>query len=597
MAVKGGFYIIEVNGGGIKMKRIIFIGIFIIITFSISSLIFLNAQWAISYGSYEPDTGYSVQETSDGGYIIVGFTESFGAGKADIWILKLNSDGEIEWQKTYGGDFGDEAYSIQQTIDGGYIVGGITESFGKGKKDFWVLKLSSSGTIEWQKTYGGSGNDIARAIQQTSDGGYIITGLTESFGAGDYDIWILKLSPNGNIEWQKTYGDDSVNASCSIQQTNDGGYIVAGYTIVSNTHDMWVLKLSSSGNIEWQKTYGGNKVDSAISIRQTNDGGYIVAGFTESFGAGGKDIWILKLNPDGEIEWQKTYGSYYNDVATSIQQTNDGGYIIGGSTENVFIRGIYGKANFLILKLTPLGDIEWQKIYGGQREDRVLSIQQTMLGEYIVAGYTSSYGSGWADFWVLQLSSQGDIDPSCGFIRNFNAVDLDTSISPLNTKIFPVNTSIIPIRPIFPQKIQMWSQMCCVEPLKRRKLLYIDDSPWRKKMGKITKKYNLLILLLIFILIFGIEKSQASSNKKSKKWLNRVSIYGGINCISEKGSESDYIRGENDFPVTPSHTTLALGLAYNHYLFSKLGLELNFQNNRNTTVAVSYTHLTLPTKA
>jgi hypothetical protein len=233
--------------------------------------------------------------------------------------LKLDANGNVQWQKTYGGTYDDYANSIQQTSDGGYIVAGRTYSFGAGYADVWVLKLDASGNVQWQKTYGGTYDDYANSIQQTSDGGYIVAGVTKSFRAGNADVWVLKLDASGNVQWQKIYGyepgdfipysrNDSAN---SIQQTSDGGYIVASYGNFGlySTVRSEVLKLDASGNVQWQKIYGyepGNFIsysrnDSANSIQQTSDGGYIVAGVTKSFGAGNADVWVLKLDSNGKI--------------------------------------------------------------------------------------------------------------------------------------------------------------------------------------------------------------------------------------------------------------------------------------------------------
>jgi hypothetical protein len=206
-------------------------------------------------------------------------------------------------QKTYGGENLDEAHSIQQTSEGGYIVAGQTSSFGAGSDDFWVLKLDVTGNVTWQKTYGGQYSDEARSIQQTSGGGYIVAGETGSFGAGLENFWVLKLDVTGNVTWQKTYGGDILDEARSIQQTSEGGYIVAGWTLSfgAGDYDFWVLKLYSNGNVTWQKTYGGGGVDIAMSIQQTSSGDYIVAGQTWSFGAGDCDAWVLKLDANGSI--------------------------------------------------------------------------------------------------------------------------------------------------------------------------------------------------------------------------------------------------------------------------------------------------------
>jgi uncharacterized delta-60 repeat protein len=410
----------------------------------------LNAQWARTYGGSDSDHVRSIQQTSDGGYIVAGGTESFGAGDVDIWVLKLTSIGTVDWQHTYGGSDGDWDNSIQQTIDGGYIVAGNTYSFGAGDVDIWVLKLTSTGAINWQHTYGGSGSDKVDSIQQTNDGGYIVAGYTASFGAGGGDIWVLKLTSTGTVDWQHTYGGIDGDWANSIQQTSDGGYIVAGNTdsFGAGDGDIWVLKLTSTGAINWQHMYehpyGGSSGDRAYSIQQTSDGGYIVAGSTEYFfpleeDQWNRDIWVLKLTSTGAIDWQQTYGAGNDDRARSIQQTNDGGYIVAGSGAG---------SDILVLKLSSTGAIEWQQTYGRRHGDEARSIQQTNDGGYIVAGNTFSFnafGYGHYDFWVLKLLSDGDIDPSCGFKGTSNASVLSTSVYPEDTFITPEDTYVTPL--------------------------------------------------------------------------------------------------------------------------------------------------------
>jgi len=365
--------------------------------------------WAKTYGGDSDDFAYSIQETSDGGYIFAGEAGSFGAGGYDVWVLKLDSAGNVAWQKTYGGDSVDFAYSIQQTSDGGYIVAGETWSFGPGNYDVWVLKLDSDGNVTWQRTYGGVGDDSAYSIQQTSDGGYIVAGETGSFGAGLPNVWVLKLDSDGNVTWQKTYGGVGDDFAFSIQQISGGGYIVAGNTLSfgAGSCDVWVLKLDSDGNVTWEKTYGGQYIDGARSIEQTSEGGYIVAGETDSFGAGLEDYWVLKLDSAGNVTWQKTYGGAGDDSTYSIQETSGGGYTVAGRTESFGA----GSADVWVLKLDSAGNVTWQKTYGADSHDYANCIQQ-ISGGYIVAGRTESFGAGLRDIWVLKLDSTGSI-PDC----------------------------------------------------------------------------------------------------------------------------------------------------------------------------------------
>ena len=398
-------------------------------------------EWAVTYGGSNYDEAFTIQETDDGGYIVAGWTASFGAGSADFWILKLNDSGNVEWQKTYGGSGWDGANCIQQTNDGGYVVAGCTCSFGAGLEDVWVLKLDENGNVEWQKTYGGSYWDWATSIQQTDDGGYVVAGYTCSFGVGLEDVWILKLDENGNVEWQKTYGGSNDDVAKSIQQTSDGGYIVAGVTgsFGAGLEDVWVLKLDEDGNVEWQKTYGGSWSDWAESIQQTDDGGYIVAGGTYSF-AGLEDVWVLKLDENGSVEWQKTYGGSDHDWAGSIQQTSDGGYIVAGVT------GSFGACDWdvWVLKLNDSGNVEWQKTYGGSDLDGAWSIQQTDDGGYIVAGGTDSFRAGDWNVWVLKLDEDGDI-PGCNIVGESDAVVTTPYVEVTNTNAIVQETHAIVI--------------------------------------------------------------------------------------------------------------------------------------------------------
>ncbi|MGB4230489.1 MAG: hypothetical protein WBJ63_08040, partial [Bacteroidales bacterium] len=328
----------------------------------------------------------------------------------------------IQWKKCLGGTGDDRANYIKQTSDGGFIIAGQTNSNNgdvsgnHGGYDSWIVKLSNSGDIEWKKCLGGNGTDVSTSIQQTNDGGFIVAGYTSSNDSnvsgnhGGYDYWIVKLSNSGDIEWQKCLGGENDDRANSIQQTNDGGYIVAGrsasiYGDVSGNHcgyDYWIVKLNSLGDIEWQKCLGGNGPEVSTSIQQTNDGGYIVAGYTFSNNSdvsgnhGGDDYWIVKLNNSGDIEWRKCYGGTHDDYAKCIQQTNDGGFIVAGYTlsNDGDVSGNHDSNGTYyegwIVKLNNSGDIEWQKCLGGTNDDYATYIQQTNDGGFIVAGYTSS---------------------------------------------------------------------------------------------------------------------------------------------------------------------------------------------------------------
>jgi len=411
---------------------------------------YAQSTWAHAYGGSSSDYAYSIQQTSDGGYIVAGYTTSSGAGGYDFLIVKLDSFGIVTWQKTYGSSYDDIAYSIQQTSDGGYIVAGYQGGSGPGLHDYWILKLDSFGNVTWQKTYGGLIVDIAYSIQQTSDGGYIVAGVSASLTYFSQEFWILKLDSFGDITWQKTYGGSLSEYSYadSIHQTGDGGYIVAGSTdsFGAGNYDFWVLKLDSSGNVIWQKTYGGSSYDFGESIQQTSDGGYIVAGSTDSFGAGNYDFWVLKLDSSGNAIWQKTYGGWKADWARSIKQTSDGGFIVAGYT------GSFGGGNndYWILKLDSSGGAIWQKTYGGSNNDDAYSIQQTSDGGYIVAGATNSFGIGNFDLWILKINADGTMSTSCTFINDIGVNAVNSSKTPANTNAVISSLSLTVENPEIP---------------------------------------------------------------------------------------------------------------------------------------------------
>ena len=409
-----------------------------------------EAGWLTAYGGTGVDSAYSVQQTTDGGYIVTGTTSSYGAGSGDVWVLKLDEDGNVTWQKTYGGSGGREwANSIQQTPDGGYIMAGMTASFGAGSEDVWVLKLDKDGNVTWQKTYGGATSwDYANSVQQTSDGGYIVAGFTRSFGAGNGDAWVLKLDADGAVVWQKTYGGAESDTAGFAQEITGGGYIVAGYTRSSGAGegDAWVLKLDADGNVIWQKTYGGTGNDFATFARQTTDGGYIVGAGTASSGAGEGDAWVLKLDADGNVIWQKTYGGADDDNINSIQQTTDGGYVVAGSTKS-FGRGL---DDAWVFKLDGNGNVTWQKVYGASDSDAVFSIQQTTDGGYIVGGSSNNFGAGAQAALLMKLDGRGSTG-SCPFEKSSTAKAANTSVTGTVTSVVPdtplvltSNTSVVP---------------------------------------------------------------------------------------------------------------------------------------------------------
>ncbi len=363
--------------------------------------------WTKTYGGSDDDWGCSVQQTQDGGYIIAGGTWSFGAGGYDVYLIKTDANGNVEWTKTYGGSSYDCGFSVQQTKDGGFIIAGYTCSFGAGYADVYLIKTDAYGNVEWTKTYGGSDYDFGYSVQQTQDGGYIIAGKTCSFGAGGYDVYLIKTDANGNVEWTKTYGGGSDDCGFSAQQAQDGGFIIAGgtWSFGAGGYDVYLIKTDANGNVEWTKTYGGSSYDCGFSVQQTKDGGFIIAGYTCSFGAGYADVYLIKTDAYGNVEWTKTYGGSSYDYGKSVQQTQDGGFIIAGYTCSFGAGG----ADVYLIKTDANGNVEWTKTYGGSDEDYGFSVQQTQDDGYIIAGRTYSFGAGGEDVYLIKTDANGNV--------------------------------------------------------------------------------------------------------------------------------------------------------------------------------------------
>jgi len=272
-------------------------------TFGISDVLLIKTdtngveQWNTTFGATKFDAGYSVQQTTDGGYVIAGaYTYVPPPGDYDAWLIKTDASGIQQWDKKFGSGFSDYAYSVQQTTDGGYILAGSTNPT-NANDDVYLIKTDSSGNAVWTKTFGGANNDIGQSVKQTTDGGYIITGWTDSFGAGNTDVYLIKTDASGNAAWTKTYGGVNFEDSRSVWQTIDGGYIIVGSTnsFGAGLNDIYLIKTDSSGNKQWDNTYGGSQNDFGYCTQQTADSGYIIAGDTSSYGTGSTDVWLIKL--------------------------------------------------------------------------------------------------------------------------------------------------------------------------------------------------------------------------------------------------------------------------------------------------------------
>jgi len=359
------------------------------------------------FGGTDSDYGTSVVQTTDGGYTITGITYSYGAGIDDVYLIKTDSVGDTLWTRTFGGSDLDYGRSGVQTTDGGYIVTGGTTSYGAGDHDVYLIKTDSNGDTLWTRTFGGFDLDWSSSVAQSSDLGYIITGATYSYGAGFDDVYLIKTDSNGDALWTRTFGGTGSEYGTSVCQTTDEGYIITGGTASygASDHDVYLIKTDSVGDTLWTRTFGGIDYDYGTSVVQTTDGGYVITGGTQSYGAGSGDVYLIKTDSNGDTLWTRTFGGIYNDWGSSVTQCSDLGYIITSRTES------YGAGSYdvYLIKTDSTGDTLWTRTFGGINDDWGSSVAQCSDLGYIVTGWTESYGAGSYDVYLIKTDSLGNV--------------------------------------------------------------------------------------------------------------------------------------------------------------------------------------------
>ncbi len=388
----------------IIMKKITYIIILILFSSRIlSAQTVPDTAWTQMYSGGLFDWAWQVQQTTDGGYIMVGDTESAGAGSFDIGVIKTDENGVTEWSKTYGGTSEDRGQSIQLTTDGGYIIAGTTASYGVGSYDIWLIKIDSEGNELWSKTFGGTSWDWGYYVEQTADGGYIITGCKDPGIYSIWDIYLIKTDSEGNTMWTKTFGGDSYDVGHCVKQTTDGGYIITGYTYSSGagSSDMWLIKTDGNGNEEWDNTFGSTEPEHGYSVVQSGEE-YIVAGYTKSYGEGDYDVWLVKTDNLGNEIWSQTYGGPDDDRSFAIQHTSDNNFVVAGFTES------FGAGNYdmWLLKIDNAGDTLWTKTIGDDNLNRARSVVQTTDGGYILTGDTYIYEQGEYNYYLVKINPE-----------------------------------------------------------------------------------------------------------------------------------------------------------------------------------------------
>ncbi len=365
-------------------------------------------RWAWTYGESGADFATSVQRLEDG-YLGAGYTNSYGSGKQDGWVWRLDEQGSSRWQKVYGGAEDDDFLAAALAADGGMVAAGSTLSFGVIGQDAWAMRLDAAGESVWQYAYGGVGNEAAQAIWPTVDGGYVLAGSSSSGSAGGADGWVWRLDAAGDIVWQFVYGGPAVDEFQAVTATTDGGFVVAGETwsFGAALSDGWLLKLDGSGGVVWQKRYGDLLADGWLALQAAADGGVIVAGYTDSVGTGGQDAWVMRLDAAGDALWQMAYGGVDADRAEALLTLADGSYLVAGVTESFGA----GHEDAWVLRLDDGGKIVWQKTYGGSLAGDVASaITAAPAGGAVFAGHTFSFGAGEVDAWGVRLDGQGLAD-------------------------------------------------------------------------------------------------------------------------------------------------------------------------------------------
>ena len=355
-------------------------------------------EWNRTYGGPYGDGAWSLQGTRDGGYVMAGYTSSLGQS-SDLWLIKVDSLGEEQWDKVFGGSGEDVGYSVSQTRDGGYVVAGTTKSYGMGSEYLWLLRTDSNGTKLWDRTFGGfvsSSGDGAWSVNELKDGGYIITGYTKSFGAGAKDLWLVKTDFQGKNLWDRTFGGSKDDVGMSVVQTRDDGYAVTGRTASygSGKDDIWLIKTDSDGKEQWNRTYGGTEDDVGLQVLETLDG-YIITGRTESEGVIEK-AFLLKTDLKGKKQWEKVYEKDSSSI--SVQQTSDGGFVLAGHIESK-----ESGRDAWLAKTDASGEEQWSVNLGGPGQDMATSVVESRDGGYAVAGITNSYGAGAEDAWLVKV--------------------------------------------------------------------------------------------------------------------------------------------------------------------------------------------------
>jgi hypothetical protein len=362
-----------------------------------------------SFGGDNAELGSSVQQTSDGGYILLGSTKSFGKGEFDFYLIKTNEYGEKLWSKTFGGGLDDFGESVRQTLDGGYILLGTTYSFAEGKIDMYLIKTDEKGNEMWSKAYGGPGRQRGYCVQRASDGGYILLGDTSKpFGEGGCDMFLVKTDSSGVEQWNNSFDGNVYDYGYSVQEAFDDGYMLLGYSEKLNRvgSNLFLIKANERGRKKWNMSLKGTSSYYGYSIDKTNDNGYILIGSTYLENI--EQVYLLKIDKNGKKLWSKMFVRNGRELGRSVQQTADGGYILLANTYSSGYSSASNSFDIYLIKTDDNGKKIWSKVFWESGDDEGYSVQQTSDGGYILVGYTKSFGDSNGDIYLIKTDAKGE---------------------------------------------------------------------------------------------------------------------------------------------------------------------------------------------
>ncbi len=395
-----------------------------------SAFLMYATTWEAIYGGIHNDIGYDIIKAWDEGYIIVGASNSFGDLYYDLWIIKIDDYGNTITQNRYNLLYNENLYSIIKTSDGGYAAVGAIDVLTQ-IENYWIIKFNNNLQIQWQKYMGKDGEERANEVVLDNEGNFIAVGYTNTYGNGLEDIWVTKFNNIGQFLSYKTYGGNAIDVGQSIVPTDDGGYLVAANTnsFSVGNYDILLLKLNSNCEIEWQRLYVSPKQEWAYSLIKAHNHGYIIAGYNSNDSLSQKDILIMKINNEGQIDWSYNYSTYLDEVAYKIIRKSNNEYLIIG-----YIETNDSADNILLLSINESGEIQWQKMYGGNGYDRALSgieIEENQKNYYVIIGFTENFTFGGFDILAMKLNENGEIGENCNQSLNTNLTFQSANINSL----------------------------------------------------------------------------------------------------------------------------------------------------------------------